>query len=115
MNNLADVKKQSREERMAFRSNLASDVRFMLADFSGVRREQAQKARNERNALLLDIKNQVAGLRKATPQDKKKARVLNVKAAKPPVTAKEPRGKKEKRWLRENPGKAVAKAKRGKK
>jgi len=65
-----DLKKIDREELTAFRSNLAKNVRSMLDGFSRVRKDQVEKARNERRAALLEIKNQVAGIHKGLPQDK---------------------------------------------
>ncbi|HWR11658.1 MAG TPA: hypothetical protein VN445_07545 [Rectinemataceae bacterium] len=70
MSKPADAKKKDREELIAFKSNLAHSVRSMLDDFSRVRKNQVEKARNERRAVLLEIKNQVAGMHNGLSQEK---------------------------------------------
>ncbi len=92
MSKLADMGKNGCEERMAYKTNLANDVRSMLADFSSAQKSQAERARNERRAFLLEIRNQVAGLRKVAPQDKdeEKERVPPVMVAEPTEIAAEP-------------------------
>ncbi len=92
MSKLADMGKNGCEERMSYKTNLANDVRSMLADFSSVQKRQAERARNERRAFLLEIRNQVAGLRKVAPQDKEEEKELVplVTVAEPTVIAAEP-------------------------
>jgi len=104
---------------MAFQSNMVLEVRSMLLEarsmlenFAGARSNMAQAAKNDRKAFVMGLKKLVWG--RATPETHK------VKAAEPPVTAKEPRENKENGWLgetvlREKSGKAASKAKRGKK
>ena len=67
MGSLADTEKTNRDERKAFLSGLVSDVSSKLQDYSKARKEMAQKARDERQALLLSIRKQVTDLRKQAP------------------------------------------------
>ena len=83
MSKLADVGKKDRDERVAYQSTLAVDVMSLLADFSKVRRQQAQKASDDRKAALLAIKNRVAALRQVTQQVNASVCVCKAKAAQP--------------------------------
>jgi len=135
INKLADMEKKNREERIAYQSSLTSDVKSMLADFARARIEKARIASDQRKALLLEIRKQVAGSRKPVCQPVVTA--IKPKAVKPivavPAKAKavvavapmtiriSPRtevpdlkGFEPKDWLREKFGKAVSKAKRKK-
>lgn len=75
MGKQADGVNYDHEEGMAFRSSLASDVRSMLADYSRTRKDEAEKARDERRAFLRALRNQVMDLnaetRKITSGSKK--------------------------------------------
>jgi hypothetical protein len=119
MSCLADTWKRDHAERMAFQSNMALEVRSMLLEarsmlenFAGTRSDMARKAKSDRKAFVMGLKKLVWG--RTMPETHK------VKAVESPVTVKEPRRNEENGWLRETvlrekPGKAAAKSKRGKK
>jgi len=79
----SDVEINEHDDRIPFKSNLAQDVRSMLAEFSRNRRDQAEKSRIERKAFILDIKDQVASLCKVTPKEKEEVKETIVKVAAP--------------------------------
>jgi len=78
MKNLADAEKKDCAERMAFQSNLTANVKAMLMEFAKTRRDLARIASEERKALRLEIRKQVADLRKPT---------INLQAATPRALA----------------------------
>lgn len=107
MSKPADAQKKDREELIAFKSSLAHSVRSMLDDFSRVRKNQVEKARNERRAVLLEIKNQVAGMHKGLSQDKGEEKVEkeiipeiipDIVATEAPVAAAEQKQEEKEDW-----------------
>ncbi len=68
MKKLAEAEKKHCAKRVAFQTNLTVEVKSMLTEFSKTRRELARIASEERRALLLEIRKQVAGLRTLTSQ-----------------------------------------------
>ena len=117
--------KKTGEERNAFVAAVISEVNTLLGDFSRDREDMARKGRHDRGIFLTEMRSQVAGMCKETADDLMGARLVwrgqsprkshpvqpkpvqlkkepelaapEFKAAKPPVTFKEPLKEEEKK------------------